>query len=111
MIAGFVSTAVTVIFAATGLMGTDAWALIDAAIILGLTIGVWNRNRGCAIALFVVWVIEKLFQLLSGPGSLVSIPIAIAFGVFFYQGISGTFAYHRWRGSRPPADRDMARPT
>jgi len=104
VIAGFVSTALTVVFAATGFMGMDAWSLIDATIILGLTIGVWNRNRGCAIALFVVWVLEKLFQFVSAPGSIVGIPIAIAFAVFFYQGISGTFEYHRWRAARPPAE-------
>ncbi len=100
VIAGFISGGLTGLLAVTGFLGFDAWSLIDAALILGLTVGVWNRNRGCAIALFVVWIIEKLFQIVQDPGSFVSLPIGIAFAVLFWQGISGTFAYHQAHAAR-----------
>ena len=86
----------------TGLLGFDAWSLIEAAVILGLTIGVWNRNRGCAIALFAIWVIEKVFQGVSKPSSLTGLPMAVTMAAFFWEGISGTLAYHRVRPARSP---------
>jgi serine/threonine-protein kinase len=84
-----------VVFAILGLLGTDLTALIDAAVIAGLTFGVYKKNRGCAIAMFVVWVIEKLTQWMFDPVALFGLPIAILFGYYFFEGILGTFEYHR----------------
>ena len=95
VIAGITSTVITVVFAILGLLGTDLTALIDAAIIAGLTFGVYKKNRGCAIAVFAIWVLEKLTQWILYPDSLFGLPIAILFGYFFYEGILGTFEYHR----------------
>ncbi len=94
-IAGYISVGLTVFFAISGLFGFGAFALIDATIILGLSIGVHLNNRGCAVALFCVWILEKIFQLVQNPSSFTGLPVAIIFTIMFYMGITGTFAYHR----------------
>ncbi len=92
---GVVSGALTILFALFRIAGMNAWASIDAFVILGLTFGVYKRSRACAVALFVVWIVEKVVQWSIEPASLVGLPVAVLFGYFFYHGITGTNDYHR----------------
>ncbi len=95
VIAGVVSGTLTFLFALLRIAGLDAWASIDAFVILGLSFGVYKRSRASAVALFVLWIIEKVVQWSLEPAALVGLPLAVLFGYFFYQGITGTNDYHR----------------
>ena len=92
---GVVSGTLTILLALFRVAGLNAWASIDAFVILGLSFGVYKRSRGCAVALFVVWIIEKVVQWSLEPAALVGLPVAVLFGYFFYHGITGTNDYHR----------------
>jgi hypothetical protein len=96
--AGIVSAAVTVL----QVEGVGPLSLIDAAIILGLSVGVYKKSTACAVALFAVWIVEKLVQWYSSPGTLIGLPVAVLIGYFFFQGIVGTRRYVRLnRAARP----------
>lgn len=104
-VAGYVSAGFTTIVAILGLLGSDAWSLIDAAIFFGLSWGISKNNRACAVAMFVIWILEKAVQVVQSPISLTGLPVAIIFGYLFYGGISGTFEYRRIIGSGSAIDK------
>ena len=100
-IAGAISGVITLILALIGAFGYDLWSLIDAFLILGLSFGIYKKNRACAVILFVYWIGAKISQMWElgaqgQPAGLIGVlPIAILFGYYFFQGIRGTFAYHK----------------
>lgn len=68
--------------------------LIEVFIYFSLTFGVYKKNRACAVIFFIYFVSFKIFQLIAlgdwKPG-----PLALVISIFLFQGIRGTFAYHR----------------
>ena len=58
-------------------------------------VGVVSGTLTILLALFVVWIIEKVVQWSLEPAVLVGLPVAVLFGYFFYHGITGTNDYHR----------------
>jgi len=100
-IAGAISGVLTMIVALIGAFGYDLWNLIDAFLILGLSFGIYKKNRACAVILFVYWIGGKILQIVElgvqgqVGSSIGTLPIAIIFGYYFFQGIRGTFAYRR----------------
>jgi hypothetical protein len=82
--AGIVSAAVTVLLVVLQVEGVGPLSLIDAAIILGLSVGVYKKSTACAVALFAVWIVEKLVQWYSSPGTLIGLPVAVLIGYFFF---------------------------
>lgn len=70
------------------------WGLIEAFIYFSLTFGVYKKNRACAVIFFIYFVSFKIFQLIAlgewKPGLL-----ALVISIFLFQGIRGTFAYHK----------------
>lgn len=102
VIAGAISGAVTLIFALTGALGFTKWSLIDAFIAFGLTFGIYKKSRVCAVALFAYWLGGKILTMVIQPDLIVpSLVGAILFGIFFFRGIQGTFAYHRIIKAQP----------
>ena len=100
-IAGVISGTLTLILSLIGAFGFDLWNLIDAFLTFGLTFGIYKKNRACAIILFIYFVGDKIFALIQSPATAATgIPMALVFGYFFFQGIRGTFAYHRIRKSK-----------
>jgi hypothetical protein len=83
--------------------------LLGAFIIFGLTFGVYKRSRVCAIIIFILWillVVDRGLVLVKGPIEsenlflmltlmIVGIPFVGVLAYFFFQGIRGTFVYHR----------------
>lgn len=98
---GFLSAGVTLlvtVLAVSGVsilaeMGFDWWALLDVAILVGLSIGVYRKSRIAAVLLLTYFVASKIYMWAT-LGSVRGVPLALAFGYFFVQGIRGTFAYH-----------------
>ena len=99
-IAGAISGVLTMIVALIGAFGYDLWSLIDAFLILGLSFGIYKKNRACAVILFIylvinliaLWILVPLLELSEERPFL---PLWIIIGILFLQGIRGTFAYHR----------------
>jgi hypothetical protein len=83
--------------------------LAGAFIIFGLAFGVYKRIRVCAIITFILWillVIDRVLVLVKGPIEsenlfsmvilmIVGIPFVGVLSYFFFQGIRGTFVYHK----------------
>jgi serine/threonine-protein kinase len=74
----------------------SAGALIDTALILGLAFGIYKKSRVCAVLMFIYFVISKILMWETIiKFNVPSIPLALLFGYFFWQGVWGTFAYHK----------------
>ena len=80
----------------------DLWNLFDVLLIFGLTFGIYNKNRVCAVLMLVYFVGSKVLMW-KESGSVSGLGMAALFGYFFLQGILGTFAYHR---THETADRE-----
>jgi serine/threonine-protein kinase len=75
--------------------GFNAWNLIDVVLIFGLSFGIFMKSRVCAVAMFAYFVVSKIIQIAGGFFNPAGIFVAIAFGYAYFEGIRGTFAYHR----------------
>jgi len=83
--------------------------LLGAFVIFGLTFGTYKRSRVCAVIMFIGWILlvaEKGIALVMGPIenknllliltlAIVGIPFVGILAYFFFQGIRGTFVYHK----------------
>jgi len=100
VVSGCVTLAVILlsISGVVNLFGFSAWELIDVALVFGLAFGIYKKNRICAVVMLVYFIASKIF-LISLTGKLTGVPMAVFFGYFFWQGVSGTFAYHKHRKS------------
>jgi hypothetical protein len=95
-IAGLVS-AVLSIFVAVFLMANSGGSLmgfVDVAIMVVLSIGVYKKSRVAATLLFVIFVASKVWLIVT-TGNFTGGILAAVFAVFFFQGMRGTFAYHK----------------
>jgi hypothetical protein len=75
--------------------GLSKFMIVDVALILGLSLGIWYKSRLCAISLLLYYVIGKIASLTAHSSSVSSIGIAIMFTIAFYKGVLGTFSYPR----------------
>jgi len=97
--AGIISgsfTAIVSVIAGFGysFAGFTVWNLFDALLIFGMAYGIYRKSRVCAVIMFVYWVASKIISF-TEKGHLGGIFIAIIFAYAFFQGVRGTFAYHR----------------
>lgn len=98
-IAGLVAAAITLIVSATSLYGTtiqgfDAWNFVDVALALSLSFGIYKRSRAAAVTMLAYFVISKIVIIVD-TGTASGIFVALVFLYFYWQGVVGTFAYHR----------------
>jgi len=102
-ISGVLTLAVTLIamFGAK-LPGFDAWSLIDVAIIFGLAFGIYKKSRTCAVIMLAYFVASKIIIMVE-TGKPTGLLLALVFGYYFWQGVQGTFAYHRHLSTRAAA--------
>jgi hypothetical protein len=102
-IAAVISGSITLFVAVLALVGVrlfnfTAWVLIDVVLIFGLAYGIYRKNRVCAVIMFIYFIISKIYMLVT-VGGLAGLPLAILFAYFFFQGIRGTFAYHKLKSN------------
>ena len=100
-VAGLISAGVTLVvtllaISGVSLMGYAAWELLDVVLILGLTLGIYKKSRVCAIAMLTYFVASKI-MLISETGKPSGLVTALIFIYYYWQGVLGTFAYHRFR--------------
>ena len=95
VISGSMTLLVTLIaIFGTSMFGFSAWMLIDVVLIFGLAFGIYKKNRICAVVMLVYFVLSKIL-LISESGQTSGLFVSIIFLYFFWQGVSGTFAYHK----------------
>lgn len=97
--AALFSASVTLIFvilaiSGNSVLGISAWESLDVVLILGLAYGIYKKSRTCAVAMLVYFIGAKII-LFSQTGSASGLALAVVFVYFYFNGILGTFAYHR----------------
>ncbi len=96
-VAGLISAAVTMVSALVSieLAGLSASALVEAAVVAVLSVGVWQKSRAAALLLFGCFTALRLYEFARYGSGLFS---GLAFGYLFLLGVRGTF---RLSGARP----------
>lgn len=92
-ITGCISFAITVVVA----LITEGWLLIFAFILAGLTFGTYKRSRVCATILFSLFLLDKILTLAEGELGISSATVGLVFLYYYFMGMLGTFAFHRWK--------------
>jgi len=98
-IAGIISGSITLFVTILAIVGVrifnfSAWTLLDVILVFGLAYGIYRKNRACAVILFIYFILSKIYMIIA-LGAVTGLPVAILFAYFFFQGIRGTFAYHK----------------
>jgi len=98
-IAGLISAGVTLLFTLMAIfgvkmMGFGVGEILDVALILGLTYGIYRKSRVCAVLMLAYFVISKII-LFKQTGQFNGVLVAVAFIYYYAQGVAGTFAYHK----------------
>lgn len=98
-IAACVSGGFTLLFsglavAGMPMMGMDAWSFADAAVILGLAFGIYRKSRACAVLMLLYFIAGKIIMMVE-TGKPSGLLLSLVFAYYFWQGIVGTFAFHK----------------
>ncbi|MBN2556678.1 MAG: hypothetical protein JXA97_12125 [Anaerolineales bacterium] len=80
------------------------FALPELALVVVLTVLLRRKNRTAAVLLLAVFVLDRAFTALwlyvfDTAFIITWLFVTLVWGFLFLQGIRGTFAYHRLRGS------------
>jgi hypothetical protein len=70
------------------------FTLIDVFILLGMSYGISRKSRVCSTSLFIYFILNKLYFLVA-LRSIAGWPVSLVFLYFFYQGMRGTYRYHK----------------
>lgn len=98
--AGIFTGAVTLIISVialvthTPVLGIDGWSVIDAALIAGLTFGIYKKNRTCAVIMLIYYAGTKILQIVTTHAMSGGI-LGVLFCYLFLMGAVGTFQYHQ----------------
>ena len=83
-------------------MGITSAALLDAALFAAIAFGLYKHSRFAAVAGFVLYLIEKIYALVT-TGNILGVGVlgvVILFG--FLNGMRGAFAYQKLLAAAPP---------
>lgn len=101
-ITGVISAAITFIFALVGTyndefrykFGLDTWSLLDVALIVGLTYGIYKKNRYCALGMLIYFILSK-FLAAASTGQFSGGLMSLLFAYFFFKGTKAAFQIHK----------------
>lgn len=101
-IAGIFSAVITFIYSIIGSFneavrfeyGIDMWSLLDVALVLGLTYGVYKKNRYSALGLLIYFVVSKIIMVAT-TGQFSGGIVSLLFIYFYFQGTKATFQLHK----------------
>lgn len=94
-ICGGITLAVTLLaISGTSILGYSAWELFDVALVFGLTFGIYKKSRVCAVLMLLYFIASKVILTMES-GKPNGIVVGLIFLYYFYQGVVGTFAYHK----------------
>tara|TARA_B100000886_G_C20376314_1_gene471904 strand:+ start:143 stop:517 length:375 start_codon:yes stop_codon:yes gene_type:complete len=79
---------------------SDPVVLYDVIIILLLAFGIYKKSRVCAIAMFIYFILGKIFQFQEYASYGIDTPpstylVAVVFIYFYFQAVRGTIAFHK----------------
>ncbi len=75
--------------------GIDIYSLVDAALLLLLSLGIWKMSRIAAVVALIYFVLSKVVLIIdNGPGNPI---VMIIFGFLYVNGVRGTFAYQKYK--------------
>jgi serine/threonine-protein kinase len=95
IVSGSLTLLVTLVaMSGSPIFGFSAWMLIDVALIFGLAFGIYKKSRTCATVLLVYFIISQILLRIE-TGQTSGLFMSIIFIYFYWQGVSGTFAYHK----------------
>jgi hypothetical protein len=99
-VAGIISGCMTLLVtllavAGVPILGADAWYFIDVVFLFGLTFGIYRKSRTCAVVMLVYFVVSKIITMME-TGKPSGLLMGLLFAYFYFQGVVGTFAYHRF---------------
>ena len=98
-IAGIFSASVTLIvslIAISGhsIIGFSAWQLLDVALIIALTYGIYKKSRACSSAMLIYFVASKIL-IIAQTGSFSGALFSLIFMTLYAQACHGTYRYHK----------------
>lgn len=100
-ISGSITLIVTLIaMSGTEILGFSAWELIDVALVFGLAFGIYKKSRACAVVMLIYFTISKIVVMVES-GKPSGVLLSVIFIYYFWQGVSGTFAYHKLKNRKP----------
>jgi hypothetical protein len=103
-VAGCISGSVTLIVTLLAISGTSilnysAWELFDVALIFGLAFGIYKKSRACAVLMLIYFIASKILIAIE-TGKAPGIVLALIFVYYYWQGVAGTFAYHKLKAAQ-----------
>lgn len=115
--AAFLAVGVGVFFLIVGM--APALTLVDMAIVAGLGLMILRMSRAAAVAALVVCVFERLYAYNGFRLRIVEDLVPLVYSVLVFlvillgliAGVRGTFAYHQFTRSSPPAVVPPQQPT
>ncbi len=99
-VAGLISAGITLVFTGLAIGGISfsgiftAWQLLDVALVLGFSYGIYRKSRVCATLLLLHFVSSKVI-IFSQTGSAQGVVLAVVFLYYYALGVHGTFVYHK----------------
>lgn len=98
-IAAAISAGMTLLVTLLAMSGASvgsfsAWNMVDVVLIAGLAYGIRRRSRACATIMLGYFVLSKILIVVQ-TGKPTGVLVGLIFIYFLWQGVSGTFAYHR----------------
>ncbi len=73
-------------------------SLIDVIFIFSMAYGIYRKSRICAVMMFEYFLLSKIFKISTSTHiNFGAIIVGSIFLYFLFQGIAGTFAYHKCR--------------
>jgi serine/threonine-protein kinase len=99
--AGFTLVVTLVAMSGVKVLGFSAWELSDVAFIGGMAYGIYRRSRICAVLMLLYFIASKIIisVTLGRPSGLA---MGLVFVYFFWQGVVGTFEYHKLEKHQQP---------
>lgn len=112
IVSGFITLCYTLISVVVGhsVLGISIMNIIDVFLAFGLAFGIYKKSRECAVIMFIYFALSKviMFTRLTLPLIISTTIVGLIFAYYYYQGIVGTFAYHRLQHNKdknsPPAN-------
>ena len=73
----------------------NPYMFIDVVLTFGLSFGIYKKSRICAVIMLGYYIASRILLWEVLKGDPLSLILSIAFIYFFWQGVQGTFAYHK----------------
>ena len=93
--AGITVVVIVISIAGEPILVYTAWEFFDVALVLGLGFGIYKKSRTCAVLMLVYFVASKILIMVE-TGKPAGLFMGLLFAFFYWQGVSGTFAYHKF---------------